>query len=163
MFSIRRAQLADMELYFRWANDPASRANSWNSDIITWETHQSWFAKQLSDGENAQYIAELDGTPIGQVRFTGSGDEALIGFSVDPEFRGRGLGSKMLWAAMACYLEEYPATRRFTAKVKKGNAPSNKVFASLEFGGEDDPVTGGSIYRLDASKLRKDGPQKDQT
>lgn len=156
MLTLRRARFSDMEMYFRWANDPEARANSWNSEPIPWETHQTWFDGQLSDDAKSHYVAELDGVPVGQVRFSLAGEEALIGFSLDPVFRGKGLGGCMLRAALARYAEECVEASRFKAQVKRENSASNRIFAGLGFSAEEDAETGGIAYRLEVSRMRRE-------
>ena len=43
MISLRKATEADSKLYFHWANDPETRANSINTSEIEWKDHLIWF------------------------------------------------------------------------------------------------------------------------
>jgi len=46
--TLRTASLADCELVFDWANDPVTRAMSFNQAQITRAEHVAWFAASSS-------------------------------------------------------------------------------------------------------------------
>ena len=43
MLSLRKVNLNDVELIFKWANDPDVRNNSFNTNQIVWDEHVKWF------------------------------------------------------------------------------------------------------------------------
>ncbi|MCR5303818.1 MAG: GNAT family N-acetyltransferase [Lachnospiraceae bacterium] len=47
--NLRKAEPGDEALLLRWANDPATRANSFTSALISPEQHHRWFSGKLSD------------------------------------------------------------------------------------------------------------------
>lgn len=151
MLSVRRALPSDMDLYFRWANDPVTRANSWNPATIPRETHERWFAGQLGDQANVHYVVESDGEPAGQVRFGLTAEEALIGFSLDPTFRGRGMGCGLLQAAIERFAGERTGTIRLKAEVKRDNPASARIFDRLGFRREEEEAGPGLVYRMELS------------
>lgn len=101
---LRRAAERDRELLWRWANDPVTRANSFNPEQISMETHAEWFARKMANPGSRIWIAELSGVPIGQVRYDRAGNAAEVSISLATERRGQGLGSRILkvTAARAC-------------------------------------------------------------
>src|SRR5205085_124383 len=43
----RFANEYDVDLYFRWANDPLVRTNSFNQAIVIYQDHVKWFQSKL--------------------------------------------------------------------------------------------------------------------
>ncbi len=93
--SIRAAEEADRTLLFEWANDPVTRAASFSSGRIPWETHCAWLAALLADPNRRLYILLApNDEPVGQARFDGFGaGEAVISMAIAPGWRGRGLAA----------------------------------------------------------------------
>ncbi|MBP1586005.1 MAG: GNAT family N-acetyltransferase, partial [Lachnospiraceae bacterium] len=118
----------DMDLLFKWANDPEVRRNSFNSDPILYEEHCRWFKKMMNDPTQVQYILMAGDKPAGQIRFTLADDEALIGYSIAPGMRGLGLGKAMLELAAARIREDHPEVKKLIGQVKPENTGSGKCF-----------------------------------
>lgn len=130
-FSLRNARADDIRLYFAWANDPEVRQQSFRADPIPWSEHEPWFAARLAGA--VLLVAEDEaGVPLGQVRFERGDGRWTIHYSVAPEFRGVGLGAKMLAAAIAELRRRHPGAR-LRGAVKPANTASLKVFAALGF------------------------------
>lgn len=133
MLTIRRADEADLQRYFDWANDEVVRRNAFNMEPISWETHTKWFSSRLKDSATLLFVIESDGEPVGQVRFELCEDTAEIGYSLASVFRGRGLGSEMLNLAFGALAAGSDRSLSLVARVKEGNIASNKVFNKLGF------------------------------
>jgi UDP-2,4-diacetamido-2,4,6-trideoxy-beta-L-altropyranose hydrolase len=132
----RLARLDDEALLLCWANDPLVRANAFNSEAITAETHQKWFYSRLRDLERCKmYIVETqDGLPIGQVRFECVEREWEIHYSLVSFARGLGLARNLLRIAMNRFRIGHNGAQLF-GRVRQGNLPSQKVFEELGFSG----------------------------
>lgn len=112
---LRRARPEDSRLVWSWANDPQTRANSFDPTPIAWEDHCAWFARQDDlwvgwDGE----------VPVGSVRL----HDGEISVTVAPEQRGKGYAAQLIRAAVR------PNTR---AQVFEENVPSYRAFVSARF------------------------------
>ena len=139
---LRNAQAGDDRLYFDWANDPAVRRQSFDSSPVAWPEHRAWFAQRLSD--SVLLVAQDEaGVPVGQVRFERKG-AWRVNYSVGAEFRGAGLGAKMLAMAIAELRRREPGAR-LQGEIKRDNAASRKVFAALGF-----RETSETMFELDA-------------
>lgn len=125
---LRAAEPGDVELLYRWANDPVTRQNAFHEEQIPYETHKKWFADRLADRDTLIYIAMEDTEPVGQLRYQISGDEALISYSVDAENRGRGIGTELLRAAAEQLHRERPEVKLLRGEVKYGNKASRRAF-----------------------------------
>jgi len=148
---LRAAQIEDMELFFDWANDPEVRRQSLKTDAIAWLTHQQWFRTRLEDERSRMFVMEAQSLPVGQIRFDLDDGEALIDFSIEAQFRGRGWGGCLIAMGMARMTErEQPI---FRAEVKASNPASAAVFARLGF--RESASANRSdvkIYRFDSAR-----------
>lgn len=126
----RKAKLADCRLYWHWANDPEVRRSAFNSESISWEKHQRWFAARLSDSNSILLIFESQYGPVGQIRLDGGATQRTISYSVARQYRGTGIGKKLISEVISA---SPPFTRRFLAEVKKENLTSANIFEKLGF------------------------------
>jgi len=131
IFHLRNAREDDCRLIWEWRNDPASLAVSFSSEPIPWEQHMKWF--KTYDPNRKMYVAEnIDGVPIGQIRFDFKGNEAVASITIDEKFRGKGYGSRLI---------RFASKRTFTfsgidlihAYVKQSNEASVRSFKNAGF------------------------------
>ena len=133
---LRGAEEEDSMLYFDWANDPSVRENSFNSEIISWKTHENWFQSKLIDPHCYLGVLEANGLPVGQIRFDIEGESALINYSLDRLVRGRRWSSHLL--CLGAKLLSETKVKRLRAKVKRENAASR--LALLRSGFQKVPI-----------------------
>ncbi|MGN6164548.1 MAG: GNAT family N-acetyltransferase, partial [Flavisolibacter sp.] len=134
---IRRVQSGDVQISFNWANDPYVRKQSYNQELIQWNSHQDWFQRKLTDINSYYYIFELNGKPVAQVRFQVSEDEAILGYLVGDSIRSKGLGTSILAKGIEVLLKEVPKPLKIVGYVKKSNIASQRSFEKLSFLKED--------------------------
>ena len=145
----RMAQSKDSELYFNWASDPVVRASGFHTDELKWGDHCKWFDKMIKSPDTYLYVvSNAFDEKVGQVRLTPDPSGFLeIGFSVAQDFRGKGMGTKILQAVLERALSDNSEVRGFIARVKKENQASAKIFSQLGFEpSEDDPKHGCLVY-----------------
>lgn len=132
---LREVVAGDERLLFDWANDEAVRVNAINSEKIIWEVHKKWFQNKLSDKNITQiYIVENgDGHLIGQIRFDRQVDEAVIDYSIDKNFRGKGYGASILEYGERKIKKVWPDIERLVGVVKPENLVSRKCFKKAGF------------------------------
>ena len=126
MIKLRKVEYSDIDLLYRWANDPIVRKNSFNSAPISFDAHKDWFNKMMDDPSVFQFILMDENTPVGQIRLNINGEDAEIGYSVASEYRGRGYGHKLLQLLVCLVKEDYPQIKRLIAKVKPENSVSKE-------------------------------------
>lgn len=146
----RFAQDEDCDLYYQWANDEVVRKNSFNQEAIQYENHVQWFKAKLK-AVNCYFYMFFDretNSPAGQVRIDKSGDEVIIGISIDEHFRGKSLGLEMLGKATLDYHHQNPEAT-IIAYIKTENIASYKLFKKAGFGDEETSLyQGNQIYKL---------------
>ena len=118
--TLQPATSDDMARVFRWANDPATRAASFNSAEIPWADHQAWFTDALQRHDRQLFIAMLPEPPSATPTAASAATSAQIaaglvrlqvdparpgfaevGINVAPEARGRGVGRQALVALVS--------------------------------------------------------------
>lgn len=127
VFTFRSASVTDAERLFRWRNDPATRAASLESGEVGWNDHVAWLTRSLASENRRLLVAELDGEPVGTVRFDRQEAEWGMSWTMAPERRGQGLGGRMVRAAA----ENFGAP--LSAVVLSGNVASRKIAAAAGF------------------------------
>lgn len=130
---LRRAELTDIDLLYEWTNDPVVRTNSFNSENISYNDHQKWFASMMADENIIQYILMADSTPVGQIRITIEGNTAEIGYSISERYRQKGYGQKILNLLQKEVERDFSHIDMLIAKVKPENIASNKLFKREDY------------------------------
>ncbi len=133
---LRKVQLSDALLIYKWAISPDVRMNSLNQDIFTFENHLSWFKRKINDSDTKFFILEED-FPIGQIRFDKTEEGWLINFMIDENFRGNGFGFLIVKMGITELQEN-----SFIAYVKEHNIASNNIFKRLQFKEITSDITG---------------------
>jgi RimJ/RimL family protein N-acetyltransferase len=130
---LRLATARDLLLYFRWANEKLTRQQSYHTEPVDIDIHEQWFIQKLAEIQTKLYVFENQaGIPVGQVRIEYKNDESVIGISIDPAFRGKGLAAPMIVQACAHYFKNVTANQ-IVAYIKKQNIPSKKAFEEAGF------------------------------
>ncbi len=94
---VRLANKKDAKLLWLWASDPSVRSNSFQPGPIKWNQHLKWFNEKLNSKNTEIWILEINCEPAGQIRYDCvNHTKAEIDFSVDIDFRGRDLGTRLL-------------------------------------------------------------------
>lgn len=132
--SVRRADVGDAELLWRWRNDPLVRQNSFNTQHIPWADHELWFAGRVTSPDSRIYVLEERDTPVAQIRYERRDHVwAEVGdISVVAGERGKGYGRTILVLTMNLACEEFKA-EKVLALVKKNNVASAGTFRSAGF------------------------------
>lgn len=134
MLSFRKATLADIKLYFEWANDSVVREQSYNSKMIDFENHKKWFEFKLNDYSCLMLIFQNEEKlNIGQIRIQKENEkEALIGISIASEHRGKGYAKDMLKIA-SDYFFDTNRKMLINAFIKENNLSSKYAFEKAGF------------------------------
>lgn len=135
---LRPVRPEDMELLYRWANDPVTRRNGFHTEQISHEEHRQWFENVMRDEKVVIYICMDGEIPVGQIRFQMKEGQALISYSVDAENRGHGVGTKLLRMAGERLGKEYPEVRLLKGEVRYGNTASMRAFEKNGYRREDE-------------------------
>ena len=151
----RLAGEGDLVQVFEWANDPLTRANSYNSEQIQLGQHTAWFRRKITQPDTRMFIAELDGRPAGMVRYDSAGDHSVVGVLVGAEFRGRGLAQIFLRETAVLYFKTF--TVPIHAFIKADNKASVRAFelAGYKFV-RSEPVQGvrSFVYQLQTEDVQ---------
>jgi len=111
---------------FNWSNDSLVRQQSFNPNRISLEEHKNWFFNKLKDTKYLILIAEINNEAFGVVRFEINNEDAIIGISIDKNYRGKGLAGKLLKQASNYFINVYH--KPVLAYIKKENILSIKSF-----------------------------------
>lgn len=124
---LRRAEISDALLTYKWAIDPVVRQNSINTESFSFDSHYIWFMNKIKSS-NCHYFILMEKFPLGQIRFDKYQNGWLISFLIDELFRGMGLGTIIVQKGIEMLNPE-----NFYAYVKTNNEASNRIFKNLSF------------------------------
>lgn len=129
----RLARPEEVKKYFDWANDQATRQQSFQSEPIAFSQHEIWFNHQLVNKDAVLLLMESYGEAFGQVRFKLTGDKATISYSLDKKARGKGLAKHLIIGGIAYLQNNHPRITSIEGFVKLDNHPSIKTFRRIGF------------------------------
>ena len=127
---IRTARHDDSQKLFEWRNHPTIRAVSHNTNIISWESHQEWFASVLNAPDILLLIGQQENLPVGVVRFDIRGDEAEVSIYLAPYIQQSGQGRDLLQSAERWFAANQPNVSKICAHVLECNERSHRLFLS---------------------------------
>lgn len=131
---MREATRDDCDDLYRWRNDPVTREQFFESEVVPYKEHQKWFKKVIDD-HNRLFFIRLDerDEKCGVVRFDIK--DALfaeISLNVAPEKRGRGVGSQLILRSCPLFFSK-TKRRLILARTKEQNIASIKAFKKAGF------------------------------
>ncbi len=131
---LRKATLDDLHFLWELRNHPQVRQAFFHADVIDLQTHRQWLEDKLNCENTLLFIAELDGTRLGQARLDldTTQTQAEIHVSVLPNHHGQGFGSRILREACQWAFTESPADR-VLAHIKPENIASLRSFEKAGF------------------------------
>ncbi|WP_371362954.1 hypothetical protein SRRS_39660 [Sporomusa rhizae] len=125
---LKEATVENIDLLFIWVNDKSVRESAFNSKVIAYQEHKDWFYKKLNSSNCKIYIGYVNDYPIGQVRIDIEEDIAIIDYSVDRRYRGKGYGVLLL-EALANKVKNFDRKiDKLIGNVKYSNLSSQRTF-----------------------------------
>lgn len=131
-FELKLCSEKDVDLIYKMVNDPDTRKNSFNSNLIKYDEHCKWFKKSLNDKNRIMYILKMGDLEIGQIRLDVENTKATISYSIKKEFRGNGYANKIL-NLIQLEMEKRKEITILEGLVKKDNIASRKAFLKNNF------------------------------
>ena len=135
MITFEKATSKDVKRLFDWRNEKETRANSFDSSLITWESHKKWFEQKIQSKDVEIFILfNVLKEPVGQIRLDidREKNEAVISISIDSYHRQRGYASKGLKKVSEHVLQQEKLSK-VVAYIKKDNMSSYKSFKKSGF------------------------------
>lgn len=131
LLQLRKVTRSDMNLVYKWSNDPFVRSQSFNQEPILYESHCIWFENKLKNSSSLLLLNEFKEEPSGLVRFEVEEDKTIIGIVVNKDHRGMGLASIMLKKSCRFYFKNFK--QPVWAFIKDENHASKSSFLQAGF------------------------------
>lgn len=125
---LRAATTFDAQQLLAWRNDPATRNNSFTTEVVSLDSHTRWLGQVLNDVRRELLVAELDDEAVGTVRLDYADDHCELSWTVAPECRQRGFGRRMVALAI-----DRASCANLIAKIKSDNRASQQIARVLGF------------------------------
>ena len=127
-FKLRKVTKSDWKVLLEWRNEKITRQNSFNSELISINTHKEFINDSLINTDRNLFILEYNEIPVGTITEDKLGkDEFELSYTISPMYRGKKIGQIM----MSLYLIERSGS--FLCEVKEENIPSIKMIEKLGF------------------------------
>ena len=135
LLKFRNVTKDDCRDIWHWRNHPQVRKVCYETKPLRYSDHQRWFSDKINNDSTNFFIAEnKNKQKIGQVRFEkNSKNAACINVNLNPNFFGRGLGSKIIKNATEYFMNNYPEIKNITAEILDSNIISQKAFKSAGY------------------------------
>lgn len=142
--SFRKINQNDIDLFFEWTNEPQTRQNSFNTEVVDYQIHTQWFNRKINESDCQILVFENSANkPVGQVRIEKKEQETVIGVSIDSNFRGKGYSSKMIAIATEEFFENFDVLS-INAYIKKSNVASIKAFQKAGYSYKKEIMVGNT-------------------
>lgn len=126
--TVRLVQEQDCDSLYEWRNAEETRRYIFDSASIPLETHRAWFRKTLVNPDRILLIGEIDGRPVGVVRYDCDGEEALISVYLVPGGQGQGVGTELIRCGSRWLKEHRSTIKRINAEIMRKNIASLRAF-----------------------------------
>jgi RimJ/RimL family protein N-acetyltransferase len=125
----RLATIKDSDILLKWRNDPETRKNSLNTEMIKEREHIQWLISTLGDSNKKIYIVEYKKHSVGTIHTVKSDKVTELSWTVASEVRGQGIGKQMVSA----FVNKVKGS--IVAEIKEGNEASKKIaeYAGMKF------------------------------
>lgn len=130
---MREVNAGDSDKLFEWRNHPSIRSVSRNTEIITWEDHQKWFASIMDSRDRVLLIGQDRESQIGVVRFDKCEDFAEISIYLIPDANLSGRGRNLLFSAEHWIRENRTDIKYVRASVRGSNIQSQRLFLGADY------------------------------
>ncbi len=132
LMQFKQATRDDIQTVFEWQTAPSTREHAVNPQPPTWDEHQEWMERRISDTDKPYMIAWLGGERVGFVRLDKSrhpdyADVDEISIVIAPDKTGQGLGKTMLQQ----FVEQFKIP--MLAHVLPNNTRSHRLFLAVGF------------------------------
>ena len=127
-FKLRKVTKSDWKVLLEWRNDKITRQNSFNSELISINTHKEFIKNTLINNDRNLFILEYNERPVGTIKEDRlDKDEFELSYTISPMYRGKKIGQIM----MSLYLIEKKGS--YLCRVNEKNLPSIKMIKKLGF------------------------------
>ena len=119
-------------ILLRWRNEKITRLTSLNKNIVSIAQHKNWLKKIKKNKLNQVFIFYNDNIPIGTSAAIKRKNNYFLNYSIDKNYRGKGLAIKMLNLLLK-RISKKIKSRFFYAKVLKNNKKSLYILKKIGF------------------------------
>lgn len=133
VIKLKKVRKSDCRDIWLWRNSWQARLASFQSDPISFESHQDWFNRKSTDRQVTLWIAACGQEKIGHVRFDVDGKKAAISIVLNPQHFGQGFGSGIIEMASTQFLKKNKAVDVIAAEIQDYHQASILAFMSAGY------------------------------
>jgi L-amino acid N-acyltransferase YncA len=129
--TLRLVSETDLQKILEWRNEPSTRLQMCNSQIIPLQDHLKYWEKHLKSNGEMSFIVTADGKDVGVARLLPFGDVHEVDIYIAEAARGAGVGKRAL--AELVKVAKQKGIKNLFARVKPGNPASAQIFETNDF------------------------------
>lgn len=120
--TLKKARPEDSARVLEWRNEPTTWPWMGRPEMIPFAEHDPWFQKAIFSENCLFFIVEVNGCPVGQLRYEREDKSAKVSLNISRKTQSRGVGTRAfeLGSAMVRKLD---FARAITAHVQVDNLP----------------------------------------
>ncbi len=130
---LRRALNEDCKDLWVWRNNREVRKICSKLEPVPWSEHKEWFYLKMNDAQTKIFIAYQKDKKLGVIRFEIIGKFVRVSVNLNPDFFGRGLGSRLIKLGTEKFVTETKSNKPIIAEIKRDNIVSRKAFQKAGF------------------------------
>lgn len=130
---LRNVSADDMDDLYSWRNHPVVRENSFSIEPLSLEGYRRWFKRKAQSVDTVIYVGYCRDCKIGTIRFEEEPENIKVSVMLNPEYIGKGLGTKCIKEGVRRFMEENRSRKPIMAEIKKDNFASIKAFEKAGF------------------------------
>ncbi len=131
--NLRKAAMEDCASLHIWRNAEETRRYIFGTDPIPLDAHRKWFKDSVENPNRIILIGEIDGVPVGVLRYDVTGLDALISVYLVPGTQGQGIGTQLVRVGSLWLKENLPQVLTVKADVMSSNVASMKAFINAGY------------------------------
>ncbi len=130
---IRQAAEPDKENVYKWRNHIQTRKYCLDIEPISWTRHSNWFDGILASDRHFLLIGELEGMPLGVIRYDIDDKVAEVSVFLVPGKHGRGFGTALIESGNEWIHRHLAQVKTIYAKIMPENVVSIRAFEKSGF------------------------------
>ena len=133
--NLRKAVIKDSKIILQWRNESTTIPWMGSAQSLSFDEHDNWFKKAISDPTCMFFIIELNSKPVGQIRFhldSRNNNYARVSINITQKMHGKGIAS-IAFTQGNVFVKEVGFAPKIFAHVRQDNIGSIKAMENAGY------------------------------
>ncbi len=132
---LRKAVIEDSKMILDWRNESTTIPWMGSAQALSFDEHNNWFRKVISDPNCIFFIIESNFKPVGQIRFhldSSNNNSARVSINITQKMHGKGIAS-IAFSKGNIFVKEIGFASKIFAHVRQDNIGSIKAMENAGY------------------------------